>query len=134
VQAKLAPEPEAELGIRIAEAEEAAVLARTAGLRLLANLEGNETKVLIATDFDRLEAAAFDLERRVLASRDAADRCGNPVPAAGKIGGLAELAASWVGYVQANRTSSPAVQLHRLRALLRQTVPGASPPGDIQAD
>jgi hypothetical protein len=115
---ELPPEPAAELSRRVAEAGQAESLARQAGARLLDSLQQGKLPAVTETDFDRLEAAAFELERRVWAARDVAQRCDKPVDGDGEIKRLSGQAHSWLEYVHANRTADPVTQLRQLHAVL----------------
>ena len=117
-QRHLPPEPTAELRLRLAEAAEAENLAKQAAVKLFDNLQREKPGTMIDTDFDRLEAAAFDLERRASAARDAAERCGKSAEFAGEIERLKRQAQSWLEYVQANRAAHRDTQVQQLQALL----------------
>lgn len=116
---ELPPEPVAELNLRVADAGQAERLARQAEARLRNDLQRQKPPAVTGIDFDRLEAAAFELERRVLAARDAAERCGRPTDSMAEIERLSRQARAWLDYVQANRGAGPAIQLQRLDGLLR---------------
>jgi hypothetical protein len=116
---ELPPEATAELRMRVEEAGQAEGSARQAGASLLESLQRGRPRTVTETDFDRLEAAAFDLERRVRAARDAAQRCGEPVGHGAEIERLSKQARAWLEYVQANRAADPAAQLRQLRAVLQ---------------
>lgn len=118
-QATLPPGPTAELGMRVAEARRAESLAGQAGRKLFEHLNRGLSGEIIQADFDRLEVAAFELERRVLAARDAQARCSEPAELAGEIEQLKQRANSWQEYVQANRQADTTTQSRRLDALLR---------------
>jgi hypothetical protein len=105
--------------VRVADAGRAEELAKQAGKRLLNVLKRPEPQARAETDFDRLEAAAFELERRVLAARDAAKRCGQPAACAGELERLDRHAPAWLGYVHRYRTADPATQVRELQQLLR---------------
>jgi hypothetical protein len=105
--------------MRVAEAERAKGLAEQAGVKLLDSLQRHNPAAVTETDFDRLEAATFDLERRVWAARDAAERCGKPVNFAKEIEQLDHQAHAWLDYVQTNRATDFASQIEKLQALLR---------------
>jgi hypothetical protein len=115
---QLPPGPEAELNLRLAQATQAENLAEKAGAMLLDSLQHNRPAATIQTDFDRLEAAAIDLERRVLAAADSAGRCVDRANAASQIEALGDRARSWLGYVRANRTSDLVRQLERLQVMI----------------
>jgi hypothetical protein len=116
---ELPPEPTAELNLRVAEATQAEREVRAAGARLLQTLRRQKPRALAETEFDRLETAAFDLERRAWAARDAAERCGNPEAFAGEIERLRQQSDAWLGYIRANRSAAPATQLEQLEDRLR---------------
>ena len=117
-QKYLPPEPAAELKIRLAEVAEAEKRAKQAAAKLLDNLQREKPGTVIDTDFDRLEVAAFDLERRASAARDAAERCGKSADVGGEIERLKRQAQSWLQYVQGNRTANRETQVQQLQALL----------------
>jgi hypothetical protein len=118
-RATLPPEPAAELGMRVADARRAESLAGQAGRKLQEHLNRGLSGEVIQADFDRLELAAFELERRGLAARDAQKRCGEPAALAGEIEQFHRRSNSWQDYVQANRHADLATQSRRLDALLR---------------
>lgn len=105
--------------MRVAEARRAESLAGQAGRKLFEHLNRGLSGEIIQADFDRLEVAAFELERRVLAARDAQARCSEPAELAGEIEQLKQRANSWQEYVQANRQADTTTQSRRLDALLR---------------
>jgi len=117
----LPPEPAAEVELRINEARQAADRAHLAGKKLLGHLRQGKVDSTLSADFDRLETAAFEVERRALAARDAAERNGaNPdVPA--EIERLLRNAQAWLAYVQSNRSADRATQIGQLEALLDRT-------------
>ena len=104
--------------MRLAEATEAGNRAKQAAVKLLDNLQRKKPGTMIDTDFDRVEAAAFDLERRASAACDAAKRCGKSAEFGGEIERLKRQAQSWLEYVQANRAAHRDTQVQQLRALL----------------
>jgi hypothetical protein len=117
--AALPPEPVAELRLRITEAQEAQDFAGQAARKLQENLKRGLKSDVIQTDFDRLEAAAFDLVRRVLAARDIQARCGETGELAGQIELLQRRAVAFQAYVQGSRQADAATQARELDVLLR---------------
>ena len=118
-QSQLPPEPGAELRLRVTEAQQAAKTVNKACARLLDSLEGRKSGSVTGPDFDRLEAAAFELERRVCALRDAVKRCGEQGKEADTIDGFNRLAQSRIEYVRANRLADRTVQLRELQHLVQ---------------
>jgi hypothetical protein len=113
------PQPSAELSLRVAEARGAESLAEQSAAKLLDSLQRQKPAIISETDFDRLEAAAFDLERRVWAARDAAEPCGNSSKLTAEIKELECRAGSWLDYVQTHRDADVTTQVKKLQALLR---------------
>jgi hypothetical protein len=124
-QAQCPPSQSAELALRLSEAQKAEQITRQAAEILRADLKGTNRASHCETDFDRLEVAAFDLDRRVLTARDMAERCGESGAAAAEIGRLGWQAQSWLEYVQKQRTSDPALRLGALEVLLLQPARGS---------
>jgi len=116
-QAQLPPDPEVEAGLRVAETLQAEKAVQRAGSELLADLQHDKSASIIEVGFDRLEAAAFDFERRALAAADAAKRSGDAAKFAVEIERLSGKARSWLEYVRLNRTLACSRQLENLRAL-----------------
>ncbi len=116
----LPPEPAAEVELRISEARKADDQMRQAGRKLLSHLRHAKPPATISPDFDRLEAAAFELERRALAARDAVEPPRQGVEAISEIGRLLEGSQTWLAFVQSNRLAEPATQIAQLEALLAQ--------------
>jgi len=116
----LPPEPPAEVELRISEARKAQDQARQAGRKLLGHLRQAKPGATIAADFDRLEAAAFELERRALAARDAVEPPRQGVEAISEIERFLESSQTWLAFVQSNRLAEPATQFAQLEALLAQ--------------
>ena len=111
-------DPLAEVELRLAEARQAEDQAGQAGKKLLANLRKGKVDTIISADFDRLEAAGFELERRALAARDASARNGDVAKVNAEIERLLQQAQVWLIYAQTNRSAGPATQSDRLEALL----------------
>ena len=117
-QGQLPPNVTAELNLRISEAQRAEQITRQAAARLYDDLtHGNRTSA-DQSGFDRLEAAAFDLERRVLAARDVAEKSGETANPSNVIEHLSQQARSWLEYVQNHRTADQAARLKTLENLL----------------
>jgi hypothetical protein len=118
-RAHIPPEPMAELSLRVAEARRAERLAQHAGVKLLENLRGGELPSITQSDFDRLEAATVELERRVLAADNALEQTGGPPDVAEEIDRLRRQWSVWWTYVEANRATDSASRLEQLDALVR---------------
>lgn len=116
----LPPEPAAEVELRISEARKAEDQARQAGRKLLGHLRQGKPGATISADFDRLEAAAFELERRALAARDAVQPPGGSAEATAEIERLLQSAQAWLACVQTNRSAAPATQIAQLEAVLNR--------------
>jgi hypothetical protein len=102
----------------MAETAQAEKAVQRAGAKLLDHLQQAKSAAVIQTDFDRLEAAAFEFERSALAASDAAQRYGDPAKFAGEIDRLNGKARSWLEYVRVNRTVASSGQVENLRALI----------------
>jgi hypothetical protein len=124
-QAQCPPTQSAELALRLSEAQKAEQITRQTAERLCGDLKRTDRASYCETDFDRLEVAAFDLDRRVLTARDMAERFGEPGAAAAEIGRLGRQAQSWLEFVQNQRTSDPTTRLKALEVLLLQPVRGS---------
>ena len=124
-RAQLPPDPAAEADLRIAETAQAEAAVQRAGAILLDNLQADKSAAAIQTDFDRLEAAAFDFERRALTAADAVKRSGDPGRFAGEMERLGGKARSWLEYVRLNRTIDRSQQRQNLRPLISN--PGEDP-------
>jgi hypothetical protein len=118
-QAQLPPEPAAELSLRIAEAEQAERLARDAAQKLYNNLRQEDRREDLTVGFDRLEAAAYDLERRVLAARDAEEKCGKSDHSTAAIERLNTQAFAWIAYVETHRDREAPGRIRTLEVLLK---------------
>jgi len=116
----LPAEPAAEVELRISEARKAEDQARQAARNLLGHLRQAKPGATISADFDRLEAAAFEMERRALAARDAVEPPGGNTEATTAIERLLQSAQTWLAYVQSNRPTAPATQIAQLEALLNR--------------
>ena len=117
-------DPLAEVELRLAEARQAEDQAGQAGKKLLANLRKGKVDTIISADFDRLEAAGFELERRALAARDASARNGDVAKVTAEIERLLRSAQSWLAYVQANRSTERKIQTGHLEGLLANPAEG----------
>jgi hypothetical protein len=118
-QAQLPPEPAAELSLRIAEAEQAQRLARDAAQKLYNNLRQEDRREDLEVAFDRLEAAAYDLERRVLAARDAEEKCGKSNHSRAAIERLNARAFAWITFVETHRDPDAPGRIRTLGVLLK---------------
>ncbi len=123
-RSEMPPDPAAEVELRLAEARHAEAQASQAGKKLLANLRKGKVDTLISADFDRLEAAGFELERRALAVRDASARNGDGAKVTAEIERLLRSAQSWLAYVQVNRSTERKIQTGHLEALLANPAEG----------
>jgi len=117
-QAQLPPEPAAALTLRLAEAEQAQRLAREAAQKLCNNLRHGDRREDLEVAFDRLEAAAYELQRRVLAARDAEEKCGKSDNSAAAIERLNIRALAWIAYVETHRDPDTPSRVGALEVLL----------------
>jgi hypothetical protein len=124
-KAHLPPELTTELSLRMAEATRAEQLTRQAGATLYDTLQKAPLAGRIQTDSDRLEAAAFDLERKVLAARDVAVKCGAPGSTDQELERLRAQSLAWLECAKDQRTADPAARIGRLQSLLEGSMPGA---------
>ena len=99
----LPPDPCAQLRLRIDEARRAEAFAAQANGKLRASLDRRLTGPTLEADVDRLEMAAFELERRVAAARDVAPLCEEQPQLAGEIERLQLQARVWQNYVNGVR-------------------------------
>jgi hypothetical protein len=119
----LPPDPAADVQLRIGEAREAGERTIQAARKLLKHLrQGTVDARVVAVDFDRLEAAAYDLDRRVWAARDAVTRTGEGEQRHAEVDQLAASAQAWLDYVQSQRSAERSAQIPRLEALLAPSV------------
>jgi hypothetical protein len=126
-QTVLPPEPGAQLRLRMDEARRAETLAAQTGTRLRDDLARGMSGERLQADFDRLELAAFELQRRAAAARDVAASSEAHPELAGEIERLHLRSKAWLDYVQAARQAEPAAQVRRLESLLgRPVAPEAS--------
>ena len=114
----LPPEPDAELRLRMDEARRAENTVEQAGQKLQRDLKHALSNDVIQVDFDRLEAVAFELERRALAARESLARCVETTESAKQIESLQRRATAWLEYIQANRHADADTQSRRLASLL----------------
>lgn len=119
-QSGLPPEPTAELELRIREARQAADQADQAARKLLGHLRQPKADAIIAADFDRLESAAHEVERRALAARDAGGPPDGRPSTAAAIEPLLKQAEAWLAYVQSHRLADRATQIAQLETLLNR--------------
>jgi hypothetical protein len=105
----------------VTEARQAGKQCDKAAARLLDSLQHQKSGAVIQVDFDRLETAAFDLERRVLAATDAAARCTKAGQSEDALGQLGCRAQTWLEYVHVNRAADPTQQLQNLRVLTQSS-------------
>ena len=117
-QVEMPPNVAAELTLRISGAQKAEQITRQAAATLRDNLMRADGASWHESDFDRLEAAAFDFERRVLAARDVAERSGEPDTIAMEIERLSKQAQLWLEYAQTHRAADQATRLKALETLL----------------
>jgi hypothetical protein len=117
----LPPEPAAELRLRVAEARHAEGQVQQSGQKLQRDLKHTLDVNSIRIDFDRIEAAAYELERRVQAGREALGRQAGANEFAKEIEFLQQQAAAWQDFVTANRHTAAAIQARQLAPLLRDS-------------
>ena len=102
----------------MAEAARAERRTRQAGATLYDSLQKAPLPAHSQTDSDRLEAAAFDLDRRVLAARDVAVKCGEPGSKDKELERLSAQALAWLECAKDQRTADPAARIRTLQSLL----------------
>jgi hypothetical protein len=117
-QAQLPAEPAAALNLRLAEAEQAQRLAREAAQKLCNNLLHGDRREDLEVAFDRLEAAAYELQRRVLAASDAEEKCGKTDYSRAAIERLNTRALAWIAYVETHRDPDAPSRVGALEVLL----------------
>jgi len=117
-QTVLPPEAGAQLKMRVDEARRAETLAAQAGTRLRDDFVHGSSGERLRADFDRLEMAAFDLQRLAAAARDVAATSAADPELAGEIERLQLRSKAWLDYVQTARQVEFAAQLRRLDSLL----------------
>lgn len=116
---RLPPESSAELRLRIEETVRAERQTQQAAEKLARSLQRHEPLAILETDFDRLEAAAFDFERRALAARDVTEGCSEPSASAMEVDRLSREAESWLGFIATNRAADLTTQLRELQRMRR---------------
>jgi hypothetical protein len=114
-RAQLPPEPTAELSLRVEEAKQAEHRVEQAVARLEDRLRRSERDP--ATEFDRLAAAAYELERRVQAASVVAERHGAATGTEAELERLRRQALHWRTFVEGNRRVDRITQLQELEAL-----------------
>lgn len=117
-QTVLPPEPDARLRMHVDEARRAETLAARAGTRLRHDLVHGSPGERLRADFDRLEMAAFELQRRTETARDAVTASDGHSELASEIERLQLRSKAWLYYVQTARQAEPAAQAARLDKLL----------------
>jgi hypothetical protein len=120
-RAQLAPDPTTAASLRRNETAQAEKAVQQAAAKLRESLQHGQSAAVIQSDFDRLEATAFDLERRTLEAADAEKRSGNPGPPSGETERLIAEARSWLEYVRLNRSLDTAQQSQNLGALINHS-------------
>jgi hypothetical protein len=115
------PKPGDPLKLRLDEARNADARANQAGDRLLADLKVGSSIPVVQADFDRLEAASLELERRVLIVRDEVRDNEEQTALAVEIVRLGRHAQCWQDYVRGNRQEEAAVAAQRLGLLLQDS-------------
>ena len=105
--------------MRIAQAEQGERLARDAAQKLYRNLRQEDRREDLEVAFDRLEAAAYELERRVLAARDAEEKCGKSDDSRAAIERLNTQALAWIAYIETHRNPDAPDRIRTLEALLK---------------
>jgi hypothetical protein len=118
-RAELPPKPSDELKLRIEEARRAADSAIQAARLLRTSLQRRISTEDLQASFDRLETTAFELERRVMAARDAWKRSSESADRDGELEQLQGQATAWLGYTRTNRFAEPSIQASELETLLR---------------
>ena len=118
-RATLPPEPGAQLTMRMDEARRAESVASQAGTRLRDDVARGLSAETLQADLDRLEMAAFELERRTQTARDVAIASEGHSEMASEIERLHLRSTALLDYVRAARKTDPAAQVARLDDLLR---------------
>jgi hypothetical protein len=118
-RAQLPPERTAELSLRLAEAREADRQLETVGRELLSQLRQGSTNTQY--EFDRLQTAAHELERRAQAAAAAAQRGDAPAEQEALVEAFRIRALLWQCFVEAERAADPATQEQQLEGLLRSS-------------
>ena len=118
-RATLPPEPGAQLTMRLDEARRAESVASQAGTRLRDDVARGLSGETLQADLDRLEMAAFELERRTQTARDVATSSQGHSEIASEIERLHLRSTALLDYVRAARKTDPAAQVARLDDLLR---------------
>jgi hypothetical protein len=116
---EMPPEPTAELKLRVAEAERAETLVHRAGMQLLESLQKEKSAPVQVTDFNRLEAATYDLERRVLAARDTLVGRFQAEDTMPELERLEQRARAWLGFVQKGDGADRPTKIRELEMLLK---------------
>lgn len=102
-RAQLPPEPWAQLKFRVEEAQRTEKLAEQALEKLRVQLNRGLSGAAIEAEVDRVELAAFELERQGASVRDAAARCEGQTQFASEIERLHRRASELLEYVRAVR-------------------------------
>jgi hypothetical protein len=125
-QATLPPGPSAELRMRMDEAQQAENRAAQAGAKLRDDLVRGVSGETVQADLDRLELAAFELQRRTAAAQEVTAAAKEPPELAGEIGRLHLRSIALLDCVHAARKADRAAQVARLDELLRSPVAPAT--------
>lgn len=123
-RADLPVQPADEVQQRVAELRQAADEVQQAGRKLQSHLRQGKPAGTLATDFDRLEVAGHELERRALTALDLAGRQPVPDGVIQEAGSWLQAARAWLDYVNLNRDAAPEAQRRELDFLLGPTAPG----------
>jgi len=118
-RALLPPDPLAQLKVRVDEAHRAEQLAQKAGARLRDRPALGLDAEAVEIGVDRVEAAAFEFERRVASARDAAERCKERTQLAGELERLDRRSRDLMEYVQFLRRAGPSATAALLDNYLR---------------
>jgi hypothetical protein len=104
--------------MRMDEARRAESVASQAGTRLREDVARGLSGEILQADLDRLEMAAFELERRTETARDVAIASEGPSEVASEIERLHLRSAALLDFVRAARKTDPAAQVARLDLLI----------------
>jgi hypothetical protein len=118
-RATLPPEPGAQLAMRLDEARRAERFASQAGARLRDDLARGLSWEFVQADLDRLEMAAYELERRTQTVRETACFSEGHSEMAAELEHLNRRSTALLDYVNAVRKTDPSAHAERLDELLR---------------
>jgi hypothetical protein len=118
-RATLPPEPCAQLKFRVDEAQRAEKLVELTITKLRDRLNQGLSGEAIGTDVDRVEAAAFEFERKVASAQDAAAHCAGQTHLASEIERFQEQSRHLLEHIQAVRRDGNSTNARQLEELLQ---------------